>query len=127
MDRNRYSGHSGAARIVIAPGQIPADAPAAADVAGIVGAVEHRAFHRVQVGFDEIQLTGVGGLRHDGDPLGPVNAQDRMLMRVEVVHDHKQTPAARVAGAQPAEGGQDIAGAAFRHRQVPISQSPCTS
>ena len=46
------------------------------------------AFHRTQVGLDEIQPAGVGWERYDGDPMGPVErAQDGMPMRVEVIHE----------------------------------------
>ena len=104
-------GAPGAPHVSIAPGQIAAQAPAADKVAGIIGPIEHRAFHRAEVRLDEIEPAGVRRLRNHGDPMLPVESpQEGMAVGIEVVHDHIQPLPTGVAGAQPPKGRHEIPG-----------------
>jgi len=115
----------GAARPPVAPREVPANAPASDQMGGIVRPGHGEPPHRPEVGLDEIQPTRVRRLGDDGDPMRPVErAQEWMPMGVEVVHDHVQALAPRIAGPQPPESGHHIPGrlpaSAGAHQAVPV-------
>lgn len=94
----------------VAPCEVTGDPPATRAVVPIIGDLQRELLERREVGFDGVEPTGVGGSE---DRLHVVTRQvlphPLVTMGVEVVHDDVESGIGRVAGAQAAEGGQDIA------------------
>jgi len=92
--------------MAIAPGQIAADPTAADQMARIVRAVEHKPFHHPEVRFDGVEPTGVCRGGDDGHPMRAIEpSQDRMAMRIQVVHDDVQPLPDRVARPESVKRG----------------------
>ncbi len=99
----------GSSGLAVAPREVARDASAASLMVAVVGDLQGELLQRREVRFDGVEPTRVGR-REDRlhVVLGEVDAQRRVTVRVEIVHDDVQPDRRGVAGAQAPKDGEDV-------------------